>query len=68
MLISVIAHEVAHGLVAGHSNVLKRVLILMPVGGVSLSDENLMQQKDPVGRFRVAIVGPLVNLILALLA
>ena len=68
VLISVIAHEVAHGLVAGHTNVLKRVLILMPLGGVSLSDENLMQQRDPVGRFRVAIVGPLVNLILALLA
>jgi CBS domain-containing protein/Zn-dependent protease len=68
VLISVIAHEVAHGLVAGHTNVLKRVLILMPLGGVSLSDENLMQQKDPVGRFRVAVVGPLVNLILALLA
>jgi CBS domain-containing protein/Zn-dependent protease len=68
VLISVIAHEVAHGLVASHSSTLKRVLILMPLGGVTLSDENLMQQKDPVGRFRVAIVGPLVNLILALLA
>ena len=48
MLISVIAHEVAHGLVTGPTSTLKRVLILMPLGGVTLSDENLMQQKDPV--------------------
>jgi CBS domain-containing protein/Zn-dependent protease len=68
VLISVIVHEVAHGLVAGHASVLKRVLILMPLAGVNLSDESLMQQKDPVGRSRVAIVGPMVNLILALLA
>ena len=58
VLISVIAHEVAHGLVTGPTSTLKRVLILMPLGGVTLSDENLMQQKDPVGRFRVAIVWP----------
>jgi CBS domain-containing protein/Zn-dependent protease len=68
VLISVIAHEVAHGLVTGPTSTLKRVLILMPLGGVTLQDENLMQQKDPVGRFRVAIVGPLTNLILALFA
>lgn len=69
VLISVIAHELAHALVAGpSSSKLKRVLILMPLGGVTLSDESLMQQKDPVGRLRVAIVGPLVNFILALTA
>src|SRR3954464_7972559 len=68
VLISVIVHELAHGLVTGHSGALKRVLILMPLGGVALSDENLMQHKDPVGRFRVAVVGPLANLILALTA
>src|SRR3954469_2134127 len=68
VLISVIAHELAHGLVTGQSSALKRVLILMPLGGVTLSDENLVQQKDPVGRFRIAIVGPLVNLILAVAA
>ncbi len=66
VLISVIAHEVAHALVSGPSSSrLKRVLILMPLGGVSLSDESLMQQKDSVGRLPVAIVGPLVNFILA---
>src|SRR5512147_2700079 len=65
VLISVIAHEVAHSLVSGPSSSrLKRVLILMPLGGVSLSDESLMQQKDSVGRLPVAIVGPLVNFIL----
>jgi CBS domain-containing protein/Zn-dependent protease len=65
VLISVIAHEVAHGLAGPRSSTLKRMLILLPIGGVMLSDENLVQQRDPVGRFRVAILGPLVNLILA---
>lgn len=66
VLISVIIHELAHALVAGPSTGRKRVLILLPLGGVTLSDESVMQYSDPVGRFRVAILGPLVNLILAL--
>jgi CBS domain-containing protein len=66
VLISAIIHELAHALVAGPSTGRKRVLILLPLGGVTLSDESVMQYSDPVGRFRVAIVGPLVNLILAL--
>lgn len=66
VLVSVIAHEIAHGLVGRSSAGRKRVLILLPLGGVTLSDENPMRQEDPVGRLPVAIVGPLVNLILAL--
>ncbi len=68
VLVSVIVHEVAHGLAAMHANALKRVLILMPIGGVTLTDEDPMQQRDPGGRLGVALVGPLSNLLLAILA
>jgi Zn-dependent protease/CBS domain-containing protein len=68
VLASVIAHELAHALVTGSSGGRKRVLILLPLGGVTLSDESIVQQSDPVGRVRVAVLGPLVNLIVALAA
>ncbi len=63
---SVIVHELAHALVAPTSSSVRRVLILMPLGGVSISDESAIRQKDPVGRLPVAIVGPLCNFIVAL--
>lgn len=65
ILISVIFHELAHGLIPVHGDLPQRVLILMPIGGVTLMEENAMQLKDPVGRFGVAVVGPLSNLLLA---
>jgi Zn-dependent protease len=68
ILISVMVHELAHGLVGDRASDRRRVLILMPLGGVTLSDESLVQQRDPVGNFRIAVLGPLVNLILAVAA
>jgi Zn-dependent protease len=67
MLGSVIVHEVAHGLAALHRDLPQRVLILMPIGGVTLMEENAVQLRDPVGKFGVAIVGPMANLLLAFL-
>jgi CBS domain-containing protein len=65
---SVIVHELAHVLTSMHSELPRRVLILMPIGGVTLMEEHGMQLRDPVGRFGGAVVGPLANLLLAFLA
>jgi CBS domain-containing protein len=63
---SVVVHELAHGLVSAKESLPQRVLILMPIGGVTLMEENAMQLRDPVGRTGVALIGPLANLLLAL--
>jgi Zn-dependent protease/CBS domain-containing protein len=65
ILASVIIHELAHGLISGKSKLPQRVLILMPIGGVTLMEENAMQLRDPVGKVGTALVGPLANLALA---
>ncbi|HWR15033.1 MAG TPA: site-2 protease family protein [Terriglobales bacterium] len=65
LLLSVILHEVAHAFVSHGHSLPQRVLILMPIGGVTLMEENAMQLKDPIGRVKVALVGPLVHLFLA---
>ena len=65
IFVSVVVHEVAHGFASLHAEMPQRVLILMPIGGVTLMEGNALQLKDPVGRIRVALVGPLSNLFLA---
>lgn len=65
IFLSVIVHELAHGLVSAKTSLPQRVLILMPIGGVTLMEENAAQLKDPIGRTGVALVGPLSNLLLA---
>jgi CBS domain-containing protein len=66
IFVSVVIHELAHGLVSGKEGLPQRVLILMPICGVTLMEENSMQLRDPVGRTGVALMGPLANLLLAL--
>ena len=68
ILISVIVHEIAHGLTSLNHDLPQRVLILMPIGGVTLMEENAMQLRDPLARFGPALVGPVSNLLLAGLA
>lgn len=62
---SVLIHEIAHALMSSKGDLPQRVLILMPIGGVTLMEENAMQLKDPVGRPGVAVAGPLTHLVLA---
>lgn len=66
MLVSVIVHELAHSIGTFDRNLPRRVLILMPIGGVTLIEETTMQVRDPVARPGVAILGPLSNLLLAI--
>jgi Zn-dependent protease/CBS domain-containing protein len=70
---SVILHEIGHALVGLRKGVKPQAVILLPIGGIPLTDETAtvaapkktdMFQRD----FSVAIAGPIVNLLIALVS
>jgi Zn-dependent protease/CBS domain-containing protein len=66
------AHEVGHMLAARRYGMIPKAVILLPLSGVTLFDESRVE-KVPLGTdwkrdIRLALVGPLVNLALALLS
>ncbi len=61
----VVLHELGHALVARRSGVTVRSIILLPIGGVTLMEELGPRNANPVRDIRIAIAGPLVNLIIA---
>jgi Zn-dependent protease/CBS domain-containing protein len=65
ILISVIIHELAHGLVTIHRKLPVRVLVLMPIGGIVLADDSTQEERDSGGEPAVALAGPFANLFLA---
>jgi Zn-dependent protease/CBS domain-containing protein len=62
---SVILHEMAHGLAGFKRKLPQRMLVLLPIGGVTLMDDGSGQYRDPVGSPLVALAGPVANLLLA---
>lgn len=72
VFLSVVLHELGHALVAMHAGIAPKAIILLPIGGVSLLDET--QQPVEPGAItwkrdiRIAMVGPMVNLIIAFAA
>ncbi len=65
----VILHELGHALVAKREGLAAKAIILLPIGGVTLLDET-QQAPDPQSQtwkrdIRIAIAGPLVNLLVA---
>jgi Zn-dependent protease len=65
---SVVLHELGHALMARRSGVPARAIILLPLGGVTIVDDPLEQHSEPVRDARIALTGPVVNLVLALVA
>jgi Zn-dependent protease/predicted transcriptional regulator len=59
---SVTIHEFAHSLVAKRTGVGVEAITLLPIGGISHMEEI---PRDPRKEFRISIVGPLTNFILA---
>jgi Zn-dependent protease/CBS domain-containing protein len=68
ILVSVIIHELAHGLVTIHRKLPLRVLVLMPIGGIVLADDSAEQEHDSGGEVAVALAGPVANLFVAFVA
>ena len=68
----VVLHELGHAMVGMRSGVPAKAIILLPIGGVTLLDET--QQPIEPGALtwkrdiRIALAGPLVNLVIALIA
>lgn len=71
ILISVIIHETAHIVMARKNGIRPRAVILLPIGGISIA-ERLPATEQAFGDLRqetrIALAGPLANLLLALLA
>jgi Zn-dependent protease len=73
ILACVAAHEAAHMLVARRAGIFAKAVILLPLTGVTLFDESrAAQPKSPdeawKWEIRMALVGPLANLLLAAIA
>jgi Zn-dependent protease len=72
IFISVVLHELAHSLVGMRAGIPAKAVILLPIGGVTLMDET-RQSLQPASEtwrrdIRIAMVGPLVNLLIAAIA
>lgn len=68
---SVVLHELGHALVGMHAGVPAKAIVLLPIGGVTLLDETRPPepgQQSWKRDIRIALAGPLVNLLLALVA
>jgi Zn-dependent protease/CBS domain-containing protein len=63
---SVVLHELAHVWLARKAGLPARVIVLFPLGGVTMVDDPLDQRADPARDVRIALIGPLVNLAVAL--
>ncbi|MDT8066781.1 MAG: site-2 protease family protein [Terriglobia bacterium] len=62
---SVILHELGHAVTAMKFGVVVRSIVLLPIGGVTLMDDQTRTQPNPKRDIRIALAGPMVNLVLA---
>src|SRR5258706_10248882 len=72
VLACVAAHEIGHMLVARRYGLIPKAVILLPLCGVTVFDESRSETADPVAVWkrdvRIALIGPLGNLVLAIIA
>src|SRR6202050_236871 len=69
----VAAHEIGHMFVARSFGLIPKAVILLPLGGVTVFDESRLEKPESVEvawrrKVRIALTGPLVNLVFALVA
>jgi Zn-dependent protease/CBS domain-containing protein len=61
----VVLHELAHALVAKRSGIQVRSIMLLPIGGITLMEDPGASRSDPARDIRIAVAGPLVNIVIA---
>lgn len=61
LFLSVFFHELSHSMVAQNKGIKVKKIILLPIGGVSLSEGLIEKPKD---EFLIAIAGPLFNFLI----
>ena len=68
----VLLHELGHALVSMHAGIPAKAIILLPIGGITLLDETQRAPETGEGTWkrdiRIALAGPLVNLVIAFVA
>jgi len=64
----VVLHELAHAVTAKRSGIVVRSIVLLPIGGVTLMEDPGPAQSDPARDIRIAVAGPLLNLVIAAVA
>jgi Zn-dependent protease/CBS domain-containing protein len=64
----VVLHELAHAVVAQHSGIKVRSIVLLPIGGITLMEDASRTRPDPARDIRIAVAGPLLNLFIAAIA
>ncbi len=62
---SVLLHEFGHAVAGLRAGIPVRSIILLPIGGVTIMDESAQREPDPAREVRIALAGPVVNLLLA---
>lgn len=72
IFLCVVLHELGHAVVSTHAGIPAKTIILLPIGGVTLLDET-QQPLEPGANtwkrdIRIALAGPLVNLVIGLVA
>src|ERR1700756_4411250 len=70
---SVILHELGHALIARREGMLAKAIILLPIGGITLLEENAAPGSTPqVTPWRrdilIAAAGPIVNIVIAVVS
>jgi Zn-dependent protease/CBS domain-containing protein len=63
---SVILHELGHALVALRNGVGVKSIVLLPIGGITIMDDESQRRHDPRRDMRIAATGPFVNLVIGI--
>jgi len=66
VMLAVVIHEIGHVVVAAREGIHVRSVVLLPISGISLLDEQAQRGMDARREIRIALAGPAVNLVLAL--
>jgi Zn-dependent protease/CBS domain-containing protein len=67
MLLAVLVHELAHALVAVRNGIRVRSVVLLPIAGIALLDEQSQRGLDAPREIRMSLAGPVANLLMAVL-
>lgn len=59
---SVIVHELGHAVMALRNGVGVRSIVLLPIGGITIMDDESQRNPNPRRDMRIALAGPFVNL------
>lgn len=63
---SVIAHELGHAVAAMSFGIGVRSIVLLPIGGITIMEDQTRIAPDPRRDIRISLAGPMVNLVLGI--